>query len=160
MDNHFLQGDCLPWELPSLPWGVTVPPTKKGGGEGGGKLALCQSGRQGRGLLDLSPPPDPRSPVDSTGHFSLTCPLRGTPSPGVSFRKMNPGDLFLAACPFAVGLLFVRETPVSSRRMIPTSVHLLQSQEQRIFLVLVLPLTRSKTLGKSLALLEVNFPHW
>lgn len=73
---------------------------------------------------------------------------------------MNPGDLFLAACPFAVGLLFVRETPVSSRRMIPTSVHLLQSQEQRIFLVLVLPLTRSKTLGKSLALLEVNFPHW
>lgn len=117
-----------------------------------------QSERQGEGSWIEAP--HPRSPVvGSTVRSSLTCQLRGTPSPGLSFGKMNPGDLFLGFCPFVVGLLFVRETPVSSWR-IPTSVHLLQSQEQRIFLVLVLPLTRSKTLGKSLTLLEVNFPHW
>lgn len=71
-----------------------------------------------RGLLDGRPPhPHPRSPVGSTVHSSLTCTLRGTPSPGLSFGKMTPGDLFLAFFPFAGGLLFIGETPVSSWRI-------------------------------------------
>lgn len=159
MDNHFLQGDCLPWELPSLPWGGDCSPSQEGGGEGGGKLALRQSERQGGGSWIEAPPPQvPGGRLHSSLVSHL--PAQRHPLPRAELRENESRRPVSGLLPFCCGSpLFVRETPVSSWR-IPTSVHLLQSQEQRIFLVLVLPLTRSETLGKSLTLLEVNFPHW
>lgn len=72
---------------------------------------------------------------------------------------MGSGDTFLAQNASylpVVGLVFFWEASYVFKE----DACLLQSQEQRIFLFLVLLLIGSKTLGKSLALLEGQYPHW
>lgn len=108
MDNHFLQGNCLPLEFSSLPWGGDCSPNQEGGGEGGGKLALGQSGMTGGGGFSVSGPPGSFPRV----HSSLTCQLRGTPSPGVSFRKGVQETHFWSGVPLSC-LLWVSCFPGS-----------------------------------------------
>lgn len=156
MDNHFLQGNCLPLEFSSLPWGGDCSPNQEGAGEGGGKLALGQSGTTGGGLLSLRPSRQlPQSPLLS--HL----PAQRHSLPRGQLQKRSSGDTFLAWSSselLVVGLMFSWEPHVSPWRR--PVFRLLQSQEQRRLPVLVLLLIRSKTLGRSLALLGFQSSHW
>lgn len=136
---------------------MTVPPTRKGGNAGGGTLALRMGGKEGASQFHA---PQAASPVFSAVHSSRTCQFRSTSFPGVSFRKTSSGDTFLAqksSALLAVGPMFFWGASYVFQE---DACRLLQPQEQRLFLFLVLLLIRSKTLGKSLALLEGQFSHW
>ena len=141
---------------------MTAPPAGKGAvKEEGNELPVRVGGTEG------TPPRQPPLPGSPPGcihvRSSLTCQFSGTPSLGGGQLRGNASRRHVSGpnsfWPFVVGLWFVGEPRISSWKGACLYVSL-RSQQQRLFLALVLLLIRSKTLGKSLALLDGQLLHW
>lgn len=142
MDNHFLQGNCLPQELSSLPRGGDGSPNQ--GGEssgGGGKLALSPSRKKGvlnfrpsRQLIQLQTAPPTSARVHS--------------------RKMGSGEDWLLTRVCLAFLLWV--SCLSGKPC--GSLHCSHRNKEVSSPSVLLP--RSKMSGESFVLSEAWFGPW
>lgn len=126
--------------------------------EEGNELSVRVGGEEGAPGWETTPPP-PQVPGRLHGSLVSHLHTQRHPVPRAELWENDSRRPVFGLLPFCWGSPVHRGDPCVFLEDTP-SVHLLQPQEQTIFLVQVLPLTRRKPLDKSLVLLEVNFHHW